>query len=58
MTEATLLTVREVAERLRASERTVRRAIAAAELAVHRIGRSVRISEADLGAYLAARRQG
>lgn len=58
MSEVTMLTVRQVAERLQASERTVRRAIASGELAVHRIGAAVRVSEADLAAFLAARRQG
>lgn len=57
MTDTTLLTVLQVAERLQTSQRTIRRAIAAGELAVHRIGSSIRVSEADLAAFLAARRQ-
>src|SRR5438105_3335547 len=41
-----LLTIEETAEVLNASPRTVRRAIDAGALPVHRIGRLVRISEA------------
>ena len=43
-----LLTVKDVAERLQVSERTVHRLIEAEELAVIRIGRSVRVSEEAL----------
>ena len=57
MSQTMLLTVRQVAERLQTSERTIRRAIAAGNLAVHRIGTSVRITETDLAAFLTARRQ-
>lgn len=58
MTDTILLTVRQVAERLQTSQRTIRRAIATGELAVHRIGSSIRVSDADLAVFLAARRQG
>ena len=51
-------TVRAVAEQLDISSRTVHRWIKNDELAVHRVGRSVRISEVDLKHYLAARRYG
>jgi excisionase family DNA binding protein len=51
-------TVRAVAEQLDISSRTVHRWIKNNELAVHRVGRSVRISEADLKQYLAVRRYG
>ncbi|WP_165123471.1 helix-turn-helix domain-containing protein [Bradyrhizobium sp. 6(2017)] len=51
-------TVRAVAEHLDISSRTVHRWIKNNELAVHRVGRCVRISEADLKQYLAARRYG
>ena len=51
-------TVRAVAEQLDISSRTVHRWIKNNELAVHRVGRSVRISEVDLKHYLAARRYG
>lgn len=52
-----LLTVAEVAERLAISERTARRLIKSGELVTHRIGRAVRISEADLAAYVKGARQ-
>jgi excisionase family DNA binding protein len=52
-----LLTIEQVAERLEVSPRTVRRWISAGALAVHRFGRTVRISEPDLTACLAAHRQ-
>ena len=48
-----LLTIRDVAERLQVSERTVHRLIDAGELAVIRIGRSIRVSEDALNALLA-----
>ncbi len=51
-----LLTIAEVARRLSVSKRTVTRWIERGELAVHRLGRSIRISEADLSAFLAQRR--
>jgi excisionase family DNA binding protein len=47
-----LHTVDESAEILRVSSRTVRRLMATEKLPVHRIGRSVRISETDLRNYL------
>ena len=49
----TFFTIAEVAERLNVCERTVRRWIAFGLLPVHRFGRTVRISEADLAAFLA-----
>ena len=52
-----LLTVAEVAERLAVSTRTVRRLIDSGELVTHRVGRAVRISEADLAAYAREARQ-
>ena len=58
MKNAQLLTVRQAATQLQLSERTVRRAITAGELAVHRIGAAVRISEADLSTWIASKRQG
>ena len=53
-----LLTCEEVAERLRLSERHVRRLIAAGALSVHRFGTAVRISSADLARYVASTRHG
>jgi excisionase family DNA binding protein len=49
------LTVAEVAEQLRVSNMTVYRLINAGELPAVRVGRSYRIVEADVDAYLAGR---
>jgi excisionase family DNA binding protein len=51
-------TVSEIADLLRVSERTVRRWVATGELATHRLGRSIRVLDADLRAFLASRREG
>ena len=50
-------TVREIAELLKVSQRTVWRWISTEDLAVHRLGRSVRVLDADLRAFLASRRE-
>ena len=50
-------TVREVAESVRLSERQIRRLIADGDLAVHRIGRAVRISASDLEQFLRRHRK-
>ena len=47
-----LLTVKKVAKRLQVSERTVHRLIDAGELAVIRIGRSIRITDRAVNALL------
>lgn len=47
-----LLTVSDVAERLRISAKTVRRQVDQGELRVHRIGRQLRVSEQDLEAFI------
>lgn len=52
---AQLLTPSEVAEMLRVSSMTVYRLIKSGELRAARIGKSYRISEADVDAYLEAR---
>ena len=52
MTAPLLLTLERAAETLAISARTVRRLIDAGELAPVRIGRSVRLSAADLTAYI------
>jgi excisionase family DNA binding protein len=49
-------TIADVAERLNVCERTVRRWIASKSLPAHRPGRLVRISNADLAAFLATHR--
>lgn len=51
-----LRTIDEAAELLNVSPRTVRRLIELGALPVHRLGRLVRIAEADLAAFLAASR--
>ncbi len=51
-----LRTINEVAELFNTSTRTVRRLIDSGALPVHRLGRSVRISEADIAVFLAASR--
>jgi len=52
MNEARMLTMDEVAERLRLSRRQVERLITSGELAARRIGRSVRITEGNLVAFV------
>jgi excisionase family DNA binding protein len=49
-------TIGSIAAQLDVSPRTVHRWIADHQLVVHRIGRTVRVSEADLKAFLAAHR--
>ena len=51
-----LLTVEEAADRLGTSVRFVRRLIAERRIAYIRIGRHVRIAEADLASFIAAGR--
>jgi excisionase family DNA binding protein len=51
-------TIAEVAEMLRVATRTVRRWIDDGKLVAHRLGRSVRIADSDLHAFLAIHRQG
>jgi len=51
-----MLTVRQVAEDLNVSTRTVHRWIASGNLIAHRVGGVVRIAAADLRAFLAAHR--
>jgi excisionase family DNA binding protein len=52
----TLLTVEQAAERLGTSARFVRRLVAERRIAYHKVGRHVRIAEADLINYVAAGR--
>ena len=47
-----LLSVTAVVQRLGVSEKTIRRLIARGALRVHRIGRQIRVSEADLAHFL------
>jgi excisionase family DNA binding protein len=52
----TLLTVEQAADRLGTSVRFVRRLIADRRIAYHKVGRHVRIAEADLTNFVAASR--
>jgi excisionase family DNA binding protein len=51
-----LLTVEQAAERLGTSTRFVRRLVAERRIAYHKVGRHVRITEADLINFVAASR--
>ena len=51
-----LRTIDETADLFNTSTRTVRRLIDSGALPVHRLGRSVRISDGDIAAFLAANR--
>lgn len=53
-----LLTIGDAAALLRVSTRTVRRLVAAGELDAARVGRQVRLGQADLAAYLRRRHVG
>ena len=52
-----LLSVAAVAGRLQVSTKTVRRWVEAGKLRIHRLGRCVRISEADLQEFIDQHRQ-
>ena len=54
--EETYYTLREVAEKLRVSRRTVYRWVQAKELPAYRLGGEFRITERDLEKFLEARR--
>jgi excisionase family DNA binding protein len=51
-----LMSIGQVADHLAVSEKTVRRLIADRQLPSHRVRGQVRVSEADLAAYLARSR--
>jgi excisionase family DNA binding protein len=53
--KARFLTVQEVADLLRVSSMTVYRLIKAGDLPAVRVGRSFRVRDTDVDAYLAAR---
>ncbi len=53
---AGFFTIDDIAVQFNVSPRTVHRWVAERKLVVHRIGRSVRVSEADLKMFLAAHR--
>lgn len=52
-----LISVREFAERLSISSKTVRRLIDSGQLPIHRIGGQIRIAETDAARFVARRRQ-
>jgi excisionase family DNA binding protein len=51
-----LLSVRDAADRLGVSTKTIRRWIASGELPHYRLGRSIRIAESDLIGFIRVRR--
>jgi excisionase family DNA binding protein len=55
LSAARFLTVQEVADLMRVSSMTVYRLIKAGDLPAVRVGRSFRVAEADVDAYLASR---
>jgi excisionase family DNA binding protein len=56
--EVRFFTIKQVAEQIGVSERTVSRWIASRELKSHKFGAAVRISEDDFRAFVATQRQG
>jgi excisionase family DNA binding protein len=52
----TMMTIDEAAERMRMSKRYVRRLVAERRIPFHKLGRSVRLAESDIAAFLAAGR--
>ncbi len=56
-TIAALLTLKQAADTLQVSTKTVRRWVQSGELIHHRFGRQLRISEIDLQAFIDAGRQ-
>ena len=53
-----LLTIKQAAEHLQVSSKTLRRWIDTGDLIAHRFGRQWRISESDLQTFIRMRRQG
>ncbi len=49
-----LLTTKEAALRMKMSDRHVRRLVAERRIAFHKIGRSVRLTSADVAEYIAS----
>jgi excisionase family DNA binding protein len=52
-----LLTIKQTAEHLQVSTRTIRRWIEAGDLIAHRMGHQFRISETDLQTFIKTRRE-
>lgn len=53
-----LLTIRDVADILRVSAKSVRRWIDAGDLVAHCVGRQLRVSQGDLETFIKLRREG
>ena len=53
----TVYTIPETAKHLKVSPKTVRRWIAAGDLAAHRFGRQIRVTAPDLARFIAERRK-
>ena len=53
-----LLTLKQTADHLQVSVKTVRRWIDAGDLIAHRLGRSLRVGESDLQTFIRMRRNG
>jgi excisionase family DNA binding protein len=53
-----LLTIKDVADILQVSDKTVRRWIDAGDLVAHRVGRQLRVSQGDLETFIKLRREG
>jgi len=51
-----ILTIEQAADRIQMSERYVRRLVAERRIPFHKLGRSVRISAADLATFVEANR--
>jgi excisionase family DNA binding protein len=58
LAEFRFFTIKQIAEQLGVSERTVSRWIASRELRSHKFGAAVRISEGDFRAFVAMQKQG
>jgi excisionase family DNA binding protein len=56
--EIRFFTIKQIAEQLCVSKRTVSRWIASRDLKSHKFGAAVRISEDDFRAFVAVQRQG
>ena len=52
----TMMTIEEAAARMRMSPRYVRRLVAERRIPFHKLGRSVRLADADVAAFIASGR--
>jgi excisionase family DNA binding protein len=58
LADVRFFTIKQIADQLGVSERTVSRWIASRELKSHKFGAAVRISEDDFRAFVASQREG